>query len=400
MAVFERQIDPGKDVSPAVMQANTGQFDKLHGNRHDKRMKSATNCGELGENSPERYAITISPAGTRSICFLFGDKHMHTSLRPLSGFVSGFVLLLCSGLAIAIESPASLVAGLAVPELAMSGPTLPAPEEAQTGAVAAPTFSPLLSVADLVRKAKVQFKSRSVLVVRADNGEVLYRKNVDHDIPIASITKLMTAMVVLDAQLPLDEIVTIAKADMDTLRRTPSRLTVGTQLTRGDLMLLALMSSENRAAAALARSYPGGSAAAIAAMNQKAVALGMTQTHFVDGAGLSSKNRASPIDLVRMVKAAESYDDIRRYSTTTRHAVKVGRYMQIFHNTNPLVKNPNWAIAVTKTGFLNDAGRCLVMQARIAELPVIMVLMNSVGSKTRVGDANRLRKWLESAVGV
>lgn len=262
------------------------------------------------------------------------------------------------------------------------------------------SFSPRLTTGELARRPNVQLHSRSVLVVRADNGEVLYRKNIDRDLSIASITKLMTAMITLDAGQPFDEVISISKADIDTLKGTHSRLSVGTRLTRGELLLLALMSSENRAASALARNYPGGLHAAIDAMNRKAIEIGMTHARFVDGTGLSSSNKASAIDLVRLVKAAQSYETIRRYSTTTQHAVSVGRQKQLFRNTNPLVKNPDWAIDVTKTGFINEAGRCLVMQARIGETPVIMVLMDSQGKLSRVGDANRVRQWLESTLNL
>ncbi|MFZ5722142.1 MAG: serine hydrolase [Pseudomonadota bacterium] len=273
-----------------------------------------------------------------------------------------------------------------------------APPAAEAGRAAASPFALSASPAELARRAAVQLKSRAALVVRADNGEVLYRKNVDRDMPIASITKLMTAMVVLDAGQSLDERITVSADDFDRLKRTPSRLAAGTRLTRGEFMQLALMASENRAASVLTRHYPGGRAAAIAAMNRKARELGMTQTRFVDGTGLSAANRASPVDLVRLVKAADAYPDIRRYSTASRQVVKVGKRQQAFGNTNPLVRSPSWSIDLTKTGFINEAGRCLVMQARIADFPVIFVLMDSVGTKTRLGDANRVRKWLEAAL--
>lgn len=298
-----------------------------------------------------------------------------------------------------LKVAAAFATALCAGSLLAAGPSAPVTGVVDRSPVeAAEPFAPVVSANELARRANVSLKSRAALIVRADNGEVLYRKNVDQGMPIASITKLMTAMVVLDAGLPLDEIVTISKDDVDTIKHTHSRLTVGTRLSRGDLLILALMASENRAAAALARSYPGGKPAAIAAMNRKAATLGMTQTHFVDGTGLSSANKASPVDLVRLVKAADSYDEIRQRSTTPQYTVKVGRRMQMFRNTNPLVKSPDWSINVTKTGFINEAGRCLVMQARIAELPVIMVLMDSDGTKTRVGDANRVRKWLESTL--
>ncbi|PTQ88524.1 D-alanyl-D-alanine endopeptidase [Agitococcus lubricus] len=239
-------------------------------------------------------------------------------------------------------------------------------------------------------------ESRAALVMNAETGEVLYSKNTEQSMPIASITKLMTVMVVLDAHLPLDEPITISEEDIDRLKNTTSRLSVGTVLSRAELMLLALMSSENRAASALARSYPGGTAAAIAAMNRKANAIGMKNTHFYDGTGLSSSNMASPKDLVAMVKAAHSYPLIRRFSTTSEHAVAIRDRVQQFHNTNSLVKNPDWQIGVSKTGYINEAGKCLVMQAKIKTTPVVIVLMDSWGKYTRIGDAQRVKKWLEN----
>lgn len=243
-------------------------------------------------------------------------------------------------------------------------------------------------------------ESRAAVVMNAETGELLYSKNPDRTMPIASITKLMTAMVVLDARLPLDEMVTISQEDVDTLRHTSSRLTVGTTLSRGDVMLLALMSSENRAAAALARTYPGGTAAAVAAMNRKARELGMSHATFMDGTGLHSENSASPTDLVRMVKAARAYPEIHQYSTQAEHTVYSRGRALAYHNTNALVKNDTWNIEVSKTGFINEAGKCLVMQARINATPVVIVLMDSAGRYTRIGDANRVKKWMESAFDI
>lgn len=240
-------------------------------------------------------------------------------------------------------------------------------------------------------------ESRAAVVMNAETGELLYSKNPDRTMPIASITKLMTAMVVLDARLPMDESITISQDDVDMLRHTSSRLSVGTTLSRGDVMLLALMSSENRAAAALARTYPGGTAAAVAAMNRKARELGMTHALFMDGTGLHSENSASPTDLVRMVKAARAYPEIHQYSTTADHTVYSRGRALAYHNTNALVKNDTWNIEVSKTGFINEAGKCLVMQARINATPVVIVLMDSAGRYTRIGDANRVKKWMESA---
>ena len=240
-------------------------------------------------------------------------------------------------------------------------------------------------------------KSASALVVEQDGEQVLYAKNVDAVVPIASITKLMTAKVVLDAGLPLDEAIAISSADIDGLKHTRSRLKVGTVLTRADLLKLALMASENRAAAALARSYPGGTPAFVAAMNQKAIELGMWHTRFVDGTGLSSENVSTAHDLVRLVRGAYRHELIREYSTDTSHSVELanGRRLK-YSNSNRLVRNSGWDIGLSKTGYISEAGRCLVLQAKIAATPVIIVLLDSWGKLTRIGDANRIKKWIET----
>jgi len=243
----------------------------------------------------------------------------------------------------------------------------------------------------------VDIRSRAALIMRADTGQVLYAKNADQTLPIASITKLMTAMVVLDAGQPMNQILTITDSERDRLRGTTSRLAIGTRLSRSELLRLALMSSENRAAAALLRNYPGGPAAGVAAMNRKAQALGMTRTRFVEATGLSGDNRSTPTDLARLVRAAARYSTIRAYSTTPEYTVKVGRHLTQYRNTNPLVRNPQWNIAVTKTGYLNEAGRCLVMHTTVGGKPVVMVLMDSWGTLTRVGDAGRARRWMEAS---
>ncbi len=250
-------------------------------------------------------------------------------------------------------------------------------------------------------QSSLLLQSRAAIVMNAETGELLYSKNADRTMPIASITKLMTAMIVLDAHLPMDELITITASDVDTLRHSSSRLPVGTTLTRGEAMLLALMSSENRAAASLARTYPGGTESAVAAMNRKAQELGMTHTRFMDGTGLHSENTSSPSDLVHLVKSSRAYPEIHQYSTTTEHTLvsQQGRLIQ-YRNTNALVQNGTWSIEVSKTGFLNEAGRCLVMQARINATPVVIVLMDSTASVTRTGDANRIKQWLESAFDV
>jgi len=256
---------------------------------------------------------------------------------------------------------------------------------------------PPLDFAFAAKARAPDLKSAAVLVVGQQDGRALYAKNTDTVVPIASITKLMTAMVVLDSQLPLTEPIVIATDDIDDIKGTRSRLKVGTTLTRGDLLRLALMASENRAAAALTRAYPGGARAFVAAMNQKAVELGMWRSRFVDGTGLSSDNVSTAGDLAKMVSTAYGYTVIREYTTGSAYAVTLasGRTLQ-YRNSNRLVQNPHWTIGLSKTGYINEAGRCLVMQAVIATMPVIIVLLDSWGKLTRVGDANRIKKWIES----
>jgi D-alanyl-D-alanine endopeptidase (penicillin-binding protein 7) len=238
-------------------------------------------------------------------------------------------------------------------------------------------------------------KSNSVLVIDGSNSSVLYSKRADVAAPIASITKLMTALVVLEGKQPLDETLEVTKEDRSIEKGAFSRLAIGTKLSRGDLMHLALMASENRAAHALGRNYPGGVDAFVRTMNMKAQALGMTHTHFVDPTGLSSENQASPNDLAKLVMAASHEPTIREFSTDTKHAVPIGRKKLEFHNTNILTKNPNWDIVVQKTGYISEAGKCLVMQAMIDGRAIVIVLLDSNGKYTRVADAKRIRKWME-----
>jgi D-alanyl-D-alanine endopeptidase (penicillin-binding protein 7) len=226
---------------------------------------------------------------------------------------------------------------------------------------------------------------------------VLYSRHSDVPMPIASITKLMTALVVLDAKQPLDEPIEITDADRDRPKGGISRLAVGSVLTRGDLMHLALMSSENRAAHALGNNYPGGMTAMVAAMNAKAAELGMASSHFVEPTGLSSQNVASPSDLTKLVIAASHDPRIREYSTDRRYAVKIRRHMVEFHNTDNLVANPAWNIIVQKTGYIAEAGKCLVMAAVIEGRSVVIVLLDSFGKHTRVADAKRIKSWMEAS---
>jgi serine-type D-Ala-D-Ala endopeptidase (penicillin-binding protein 7) len=239
--------------------------------------------------------------------------------------------------------------------------------------------------------------SAAVLVTNQATGEVLLEKNAESVVPIASITKLMTAMVVLDGQQSLSEMVRVTEEDIDTLKGSSSRLPVGTELPRDEMLRLALMASENRAASSLARSYPGGMAAFVAAMNRKAAAIGLTDTRFLDGTGLNSNNVSSARDLTKMVAAASRYPLIREFSTTAEHEVEVAGRLRRFANTNALVRGGEWEIGVSKTGYISEAGRCLVMQAWLHEKPLIIVLLDSVGKFTRIADAQRIRKWLEAA---
>lgn len=245
--------------------------------------------------------------------------------------------------------------------------------------------------------APLRLASAKALVINQLTGETVYAKNTGLSTPIASVTKLMTAMVMLDAHLPMDEVLSIADEDVDYLKGTHSRLGVGTSLTRGSLLHLALMASENRAASALGRNYPGGISAFVRAMNYKAEALAMKSTHFVDPTGLDSNNVSTAEDLVKMVNAAYHYPEIRQVTTSPSQAIiPLGRENTInFVNTNSLVRGSNWVIGLSKTGFINEAGRCLVMQAEISGQPMIIVLLDSEGKQSRIADANRIRKWIE-----
>ncbi len=242
----------------------------------------------------------------------------------------------------------------------------------------------------------VYLRSSSALVQDAATGEIVIDKNADAVTPIASITKLMTAMVILDRGLDLDARVVLSREDVDAKKGSRSRLPTGAILTRNELLLLALMASENRAAAALGRTYPGGLGAFVAAMNARAAALGMSDSHFVDATGLSRYNVSSARDLVKLVRTAHDYPLIREYSTHERSSVDVyGRPMS-FRNTNGLVRSSQWDIGLSKTGYISEAGRCLVMRVHLASKDLIVVLLSSWGKQSRVGDANRIRRWLET----
>ena len=244
----------------------------------------------------------------------------------------------------------------------------------------------------------VYLRSSSALVLDADTGEVVIDKNADAVTPIASITKLMTAMVILDRNLDLNQNIVISRDDADSLKGTRSRLRPGAVLTRGELLLIALMASENRAAAALGRTYPGGLEPFVAAMNAKAAALDMRDSRFVDPTGLSPQNVSSARDLVKLVRAAHEYPVIRDFTTRDRALVRVsdrGRPLS-YHNTNGLVRAHRWDVELSKTGYISEAGRCLVMRVKLASKDLIVVLLDSWGRQSRIGDANRIKKWVES----
>jgi len=269
--------------------------------------------------------------------------------------------------------------------------------------------------ADTLQGDELDLRASAALVIDQKSGTALYAKNIDVPTAIASITKLMTAMVTLDAGLALDEEIVVSNEDVDRLKGTGSRLALGTRLTRAELLHLALIASENRAAAALSRAYPGGREAFIAAMNRKARQIGMVDSRFLDGTGLNSGNRATASDLAKMVDAAYRYPLIREISSTGSYDVSVpgtkvvrvrenGKVRRVarsvnrqmaFNNTNSLTRSQDWDIGVSKTGYINEAGHCLVMQTNIAEQKVIIVLLDSIGKWGRIGDAQRIRKWLE-----
>jgi len=243
----------------------------------------------------------------------------------------------------------------------------------------------------------LDLKSSVALVLDQDTNEVLFSKNPQAVLPIASITKLMTALVVTEAQQPLGEVLTIGSEDIDTEKGSHSRLQVGTRLTREQMLHLALMASENRAANALGRHYPGGLNAFVAAMNLKAQSLGMKDTRYVEPTGLSSQNQSSATDLAALVKEVDKHPLIRQLSTSPEYAVAIGARSLQFRNTNGLIRSGEWDIGVQKTGYIAEAGRCLVMQAQLSGRKLIMVLLDSTGKYSRIGDAERIRKWLSEA---
>ena len=244
-------------------------------------------------------------------------------------------------------------------------------------------------------KDPLSLKSNAAVVIDQSSRRIIFEKNSQTPLPIASLTKLMTAMVVIEAQQNLDEIIEVTVDDIDRDKNTSSRLRVGSRMTREDMLHIALMSSENRAASALGRNYPGGKAAFVTAMNALAKSLGMHDTRFVESTGLSSQNVSSAQDLSRLVVAAHKYPLIRHFSTDEKYVVDAGNYSLDYVNSNRLVSSPGWEIGLQKTGYIVEAGRCLVMQASIVGRPVVMVFLDSKGKDSRLGDASRIRRWLE-----
>lgn len=248
----------------------------------------------------------------------------------------------------------------------------------------------------LAQSQHLALRSSSAIVMDKSTGTVLFEKKAQNKVPIASITKLMTAMVLLDSHPNLHRILKINSDDVDRLRYSSSRLPVGTSLTTEEMLRLALMSSENRAASALSRSVSGGKKAFVAAMNAKAKNLGLKNTRFLDPTGLNSANVSSARDLAKMVMAAARYPLISEMTTTQTHEQRVGKHYEIFNNTNALVKNGSWKIDVSKTGYIHESGKCLVMQTWLKERPTVIVLLDSDGRYTSVGDSNRIKKWIDS----
>ncbi len=295
---------------------------------------------------------------------------------------------------------------LSVPSGAIADATTPlgpSPEAAKASFRATESSSATVTARyapSLPERRKLRLRSDTVLIVDQLDGKVLYAKNTRKTKPIASITKLMTAMVVLDSDLPPGEEIRIRSQDKDRLRWSRSYLPIGSSLTRRELLQLALMASENRAAAALARSYPGGTEAFVQSMNTKAKSLGMRNTTFVDATGLHSENQSTAEDLAIMLRKAWQYPEIRRITTTPSFTIETrGKaHERTFNNTNPLIRKrrKHWVIGLSKTGYILEAGRCLVMQAEVAGRPLFIVLLDAWGKYTSIGDANRIRKWLLS----
>jgi len=310
--------------------------------------------------------------------------------------------------AAALDTPAPTAAA---PAPAIANPPLPQPEPAENAAAALEGAEPTEQVAGEARRNPVSFArqaglhrvkdplrlaSSAAVVVDPDKGDVLYAKNDDAVLPIASLTKLMTAIVVTDAKLPMDEEITITQEDVDRERNSRSRLRVGTTLTRGEALHLALMSSENRAAHALGRTFPGGTSGFVQAMNNRALLLGMRHTTFVDPTGLSNRNQSTARDVAMLASAAARNRLLREYSTTAQHQVVLGGRKLKYLNSNRLVRSANWDIELQKTGYIVEAGQCVAMLTKVGGDEVVMVLLDANDKGSRSADAQRLKKWVAS----
>ena len=314
--------------------------------------------------------------------------------------LKGLVLLFA---AFTLAAGAAPVAEAATAKSAKKSVASKAKRRAVVGAAAAGGIALVAAKSSFGHQAGLQgtrdelaLKSSAALVIDQDTREVLLQKNDTAVLPIASLTKLMTGTIISEAKLPMDEVITITQDDVDTEKGSSSRLAVGTRLTRAEAMHLALMSSENRAAHALGRTYPGGLQAFVALMNAKAQQLGMTSTTYVEPTGLSSRNQSSAHDLALLVSAASHDSMLREYSTSPGTQLAVGKRTLQYNNTNRLVKNPDWDIGVQKTGYISEAGQCLVMQARVAGRRLVMVFLDSAGKLSRIADAERVRRWVET----
>jgi serine-type D-Ala-D-Ala endopeptidase (penicillin-binding protein 7) len=335
---------------------------------------------------------------------------------PVSGrWAQGFVAALTSGLLLAISAaPASAWAqnktaaakkrsAVAVAKTVKKSKTVAQKADKKRVAVqsaAVPMRASYGQMAGLHAAADpLDLRSSVALVIDQDTREVLFRKNDHAVLPIASLTKLMTGLVISEARLPMSEMIAITQADVDTEKGSSSRLAVGTVLSRGDLLHLALMSSENRAAHALGRTFPGGLDVFVSRMNARAQALGMVDTRYVEPTGLSSRNQSSANDLAVLVGAAYKEPVLRELSTSHGREIEVGRRTLQYNNTNRLVKSADWDIGLQKTGYISEAGQCLVMQAQVAGRKLIMVFLDSAGKLSRIADAERVRRWVEKSAG-
>ena len=327
-----------------------------------------------------------------------------TLARLLSGGMLGVALLLAAAPQAQAQAQAqaaskkTVVSKKKAPRIAPAvakGPRQPARATKAAFVASRPSFGQMAglhAVGD-----PLELRSSVALVIDQDTHEVLLRKNDQAVLPIASLTKLMTGLVVAEANLPMSELITITQDDVDTEKGSSSRLAVGTVLSRGDLLHLALMSSENRAAHALGRTFPGGLASFVERMNARAKLLGMHDTRYVEPTGLSSRNQSSAHDLATLVAEAYKEPVLRELSTSPGREIEVGRRVLQYNNTNRLVKSPLWDIGLQKTGYISEAGQCLVMQAQIAGRKLILVFLDSAGKLSRIADAERVRRWLEAA---